>query len=358
MTLDELEIDDEKLVDSPNPEDPKDPEDESKPWIDYSNKDPEDQTLEDNNTEPEDSDLLTRILESKGINPEAIRIQNEEGEVEEVNFHDLSPDEQLDLVNGTYAPQEDFSLEEDEIGFLNHLRDNNLSVNDYLEYYKRQVIEEYQNGMQNDTAYDIDSFSDDELFIADLKDKIPDLTDEEAMQQLDIEKQNETLFAKKMAGIRSQLKEKERLASEQAEREAQEEADQRAAAYEDMIVKTIQENDSIQFGSNGESISLSEDDMNEIASFILDSDAAGVRYIAKALNDPKKLVDMAWYAMKGEEALSKIADYYKKKIAEVGKTNYEKGFNDAKAGRPAAKSIVRRPQNQKPKTIKSINDLD
>lgn len=358
MTLDELGIDDDELVDSVNPEDQNDPDDQPKPWIDYSNEKTDDQTPEDNDAEPGDDDLLTRILESKGINPEAVRIQNQEGEVEEVNFYDLSPEEQLDLVNDTYSPQEDFSLEEDEIGFLNHLRDNNLSVNDYLEYYKRQVIEEYQNGIQDNTVYDIDSFSDDELFIADLKDKIPDLTDEEAMQQLDIEKQNESLFAKKMTGIRSQLKERERLASEQAEREAQAEADQRAAAYEDMIVKTIQENDSIQFGANGESITLSEDDMNEIASFILDSDAAGVRYIAKALNDPKKLVDMAWYAMKGEEALSKIADYYKKKIAEVGKTNYEKGFNDAKAGRPAAKSTVRRPQNQKPKTIKSIDDLD
>lgn len=358
MTLDELEVDDGELMDSMNPDDHSDPEDQPKPWIDYSNEQPDDQIPEDNNTEPEDDDLLTKILESKGINPEAVRIQNKDGEVEEVNFYDLSPEEQLDLIDGTYTPQEDFSLEEDEIGFLNHLRDNNLSVNDYLEYYKRQVIEEYQNSIQDNTAYDIESFSDDELFIADLKDKIPDLTDEEAVQQLNIEKQNESLFAKKMSGIRSQLKERERLASEQAEREAQAEADQRAAAYEDMIVKTIQENDSIQFGSNGESITLSEDDMNEIASFILDSDAAGVRYIAKALNDPKKLVDMAWYAMKGEEALSKIADYYKRKIAEVGKTNYEKGFNDAKAGRPAAKSTVRKPQNQKPKTVKSIDDLD
>lgn len=356
MTLEELDFDDEPLMDETNPNDQTTSEEEDKPWVDYSNHESEGTTPVDNQTEQEDNDVLTRVLESKGINPEAVRIQNENGEVEEINFYDLSPEEQLDLVNGT--PQEDYSLEADEIGFLNHLRDNNLSVNDYLEYYKRRVIEEYQNGLQDNAVYDIDSFSDDELFIADLKDKIPDLTDEEAVQQLNIEKQNESLFAKKMLGIRTQLKETQRLASEQAEQEAQAEANQRAAAYEDMIVKTIQENDNIPFGSNGESITLSEDDMNEIASFILDSDAAGVRYIAKALNDPKMLVNMAWYAMKGEEALSKISDYYKQKIAEVGKSNYERGFNDAKAGRPAAKSAVRKPQNQKTKNIKSINDLD
>lgn len=359
MTLDELGFDDDEIVDSNGLQEQEGEEDSPKPWMDFNN--PEEQNPDDNNPDEEpteDDELLTRILKSKGINPDAVRIQNDDGEVEEVSFYDLSADEQLDLVNYSGVSEQDYDLEDDEIGFLNHLRDNNLSVNDYLEYYRRQVIEEYQNGLQDNQNYDIDSFSDDELFIADLKDKIPDLTDEEAAQQLELEKQNETLFAKKMAGIRTQLKERERAVMEQAEQEAQAEEQQRAAAYEDMIVKTIQENDSIAFGPN-ESITLSEDDMNEIASFILDSDAAGVRYIAKALNDPKKLVQMAWYAMKGEEALSKIADYYKKKITEAGKTNYEKGFNDAKAGRPAAKSAVRRPQNQRnQKTIKSIDDLD
>lgn len=357
MTLDELGFDDDEIVETVNQPDVTDPDDESKPWIDHHSQEVDDPTpIEEDNNNDED-DLLARFLKSNGINPDAVKIQNENGEVEEVSFYDLSPDEQLDLVNYSHATQDDFDLDDDEIKFLNHLRDSNLSVNDYLDYYKRQIIEEYQNGLQDDINYNIDEYSDDELFVADLKDKIPDLTDEEAIQQLNIEKQNEAFFSKKMAGIRSQFKERERLALEQAEQEAQAEADKRAAAYEDMIVRTIQENDSIDFGSNGESITLSEDDMNEIASFILDSDSAGVRYIAKALNDPKKLVGMAWYALKGEEALSKIADYYKKKITEVGKTNYEKGFADARAGRPAAKSTVRKPQS-KTKTIKSIDDLD
>jgi len=46
--------------------------------------------------------------------------------------------------------------------------------------------------------------------------------------------------------------------------------------------------------------------MNEIASFILDTDSAGVRYIAKALNDPKTLVEMAWWTLKGHDALNQI----------------------------------------------------
>lgn len=357
MTLDELEFDDDENVGIDNHSDETDSNEESKPWLEQYNSDVDDPTTIEADDDTNEDDLVTRVLKSKGINPDAVRIQNENGEIEETSFYDLTSDEQLDLVNYTRIPQDDLDLEEDEIGFLNHLRDNNLSVNDYLEYYKRLIIEDYQNGLQDNVSYNIDEYSDDELFIADLKDKVSDLTDEEALQQLNIEKQNSELFTKKMKGLRNQFKERERLALEEAEHEAQEEAAKRAAAYEDMIVGTIQENDSISFGSNGESITLSEDDMNEIASFILDSDSAGVRYIAKALNDPKKLVGMAWYALKGEEALAKISDYYKKKITEVGKTNYEKGFADARAGRPAAKSTVRKPQS-KTKTIKSIDDLD
>ncbi len=47
-------------------------------------------------------------------------------------------------------------------------------------------------------------------------------------------------------------------------------------AYEDEILQAIQDNETIDLGES--SLTLSEDDMNEIASFILDSDAAGVRY--------------------------------------------------------------------------------
>lgn len=240
MTLNELDFED-GLMDPINEEDPQNQEEETKEWMEPEK---EDGPIEPEPPEEEnDEDILTKLLKSNGINPDSVKIQNEEGEIEEVNFYDLSPEEQLDLLHGPV--KEDTSLEDDEISFINHLRDNNLSINDYLEYYRKQVIEDYQNNIQDNTTYDIDSFSDDELFIADLKDKIPDLTDEEASQQLNIEKQNEALFTKKMQGIRTQLKEREKLAMEQAQQEAQAEADKQAAAYEDMIVEAIKENDSI-----------------------------------------------------------------------------------------------------------------
>ena len=150
------------------------------------------------------------------------------------------------------------------------------------------------------------------------------------------------------------------MLAQQEEEEQRLAAEKAAQEFEDTIVAAIQENDTIDLGES--SLTLSEDDMNEIASFILDSDAAGVRYLAKAINDPQMLVQMSWFALKGQEAIRQISEYYKHQITEQSKANYKKGYEDAKAGRASnpAKTVVKRPEQQtgrKPKTT-SIYDLD
>lgn len=47
-----------------------------------------------NNDSTEEPDILTEFLQSKGINPESVKMQNEDGETEELNFNDLSREEQ------------------------------------------------------------------------------------------------------------------------------------------------------------------------------------------------------------------------------------------------------------------------
>ena len=73
---------------------------------------------------------------------------------------------------------------------------------------------------------------------------------------------------------------------------------------------------------------MSDEDMNTVASFILDSDAAGVRHIAKALNDPNAIFQMAWWLTRGQDAFREINDYYKQQITEVARRNYNKGLED------------------------------
>ena len=361
MKLEDLDIDDVGLDEGVTPQGVFDEGTYEKPWLDSSvPQDPEPDNGEPSD-EPEDDDLISSLLKDKGINPKAIKFENEAGEIEEKSFDELSREEQLQILNYDES-NGDYGLGEDEISLINELRENNLNVEEYKKYIAQQAIQDYLANNQEDTpVYEVDSIPDDELYLIDLKAKIPELTDEDAAAELELAKQNETLYQKKVQGIRNEYKKKEELLAQQEEEEQRLAAEKAAQEFEDTIVAAIQENDTIDLGES--SLTLSEDDMNEIASFILDSDVTGVRHIAKALNDPKTLVGMVWYALKGQEAFSQITDYYKQKITEASKYNYNKGFEDAKGGKApnAAKTVVKKPAGGKAapaKKVLTIDDLD
>ncbi|GMO69426.1 MAG: hypothetical protein Nk1A_8500 [Endomicrobiia bacterium] len=41
---------------------------------------------------------------------------------------------------------------------------------------------------------------------------------------------------------------------------------------------------------------------------------------------------MAWFYLKGEEAINQMASYYETQIKEYSKNNYDKGYEDGKNG--------------------------
>lgn len=361
MNLEELDIDDVGLGEDFEGQEPFNEDEYEKPWMTgrESEDEPEPHN-EPDNAPQNDEDIITTLLKDKGINPESIKLQTESGEIEEKKFDELTREEQLQILNYDDS-QDNYGLGQDEVALINELRDNNLSVDEYKRFIGQQAIQEYlENNNVETPTYEVDSIPDDELYVIDLKAKIPELTDEDAAAELELAKQNETLYQKKVQGIRNEYKKKEELVAQQEEEEQRLAAEKAAQEFEDTIVAAIQENDTIDLGES--SLTLSEDDMNEIASFILDSDVTGVRHIAKALNDPKTLVGMVWYALKGQEAFSQISDYYKQKITEAAKYNYNKGYEDAKNGNKpnAAKTVVKKPTNKPApsKKVISIDDLD
>lgn len=359
MNLEELDIDDNGLGEDDVQEVPFDEDTYTKPWM--GDPEPGDEGEPSNDTEGDsdpEEDIITTLLKDKGINPSAIKFKDDDGNIEEKAFDELTRDEQLQILNYNEI-QDNYGLDEDEVRLINELRENNLSADEYKKFIANQAVQEFiANNDPETQTYEVDSIPDDELYIIDLKAKIPELTDEDAAAELELAKQNESLYQKKIQGIRNEYKNKEELMAKQEEEEQQRAAEQAAQEFENSIVAAIQENDTIDLGDS--SLTLSEDDMNEIASFILDSDATGVRHIAKALNDPKTLVGMVWYALKGQEAFSQISSYYKQKITEAAKYNYNKGYEDAKSGNKpnAAKTVVKKTKPSTNKKVVSINDLD
>lgn len=355
MNLNEIDFDDEGLDDELNGGHNFNEDTYEKPWIDNQEDKPLNNEDNEDNEDNSSEDVISTLLKRKGINPDSVKITNEQGEIEEIKFGDLPREEQLEILKDNNE-EVDYGLEDDEITFINELRTNNISIEEYVAFQKKVAIQDYL-ASEEAPVYEVDSIPDDELYIADLKAKIPELTDDDALAELDLAKQNETLYQKKVQSIRNEYKQKEDSLIADQEAEQANRAAAAAEAFENEIVAAIQENDTIDLGES--SLTLSEDDMNEIASYIIDEDATGVRHIAKALNDPKTLVGMVWYALKGQEAFSQISEYYKQKITEASRSNYQKGISDAKAGKLAVvKKPTDRPTSAGPSKQLSINDID
>jgi len=142
--------------------------------------------------------ITDKFLRSKGINPRAVKFESSDGYVEQ-DFNDLTEEEQLQILQSSDL-DDDYGLTDDEINIINSMRRNNWSPSDYNNYIANLAIKNYVNQQQNldEPMYNIDNFSDEELYLIDLKQQIPDITDEEAYNELDNAKLNPEIFNKRI----------------------------------------------------------------------------------------------------------------------------------------------------------------
>jgi hypothetical protein len=88
------------------------------------------------------------------------------------------------------------------VSLAQELKDNNMSVDDFVNYIKQQSINEYTSAQQ--PVYSVDNLTDDDLFILDLKKRIPDITQEQLDTALTSAKENEDLYKLQVNGIRKE----------------------------------------------------------------------------------------------------------------------------------------------------------
>lgn len=301
---------------------------------------------------------LEQFLRGKGVDPRSVKFETEDGE-ETSDFNDLNDEDQLSILNSLSEDESD--LDDQEIGLLNFMRTNNWSVQDYNQYIAQQAIEQYAASQQpQEQTYKIDDLSDEELFLVDLKSRIPDITEDEALEELDRSQQNEDLFNKKVQSLRTDYKQKEDLFNQQQQEEVQRQQQQQQEQYQRSIYDAINRASVIDLGDLD--LELQDEDKRDIYNFLTGYDKKGNRLINNTLADPDQLVRMAWMNIKGPEMFAQLSSYYKQKISEVAKNNYNRGYEDAKGGRSynqaKAKSVVRKRKAQPKNGEISINDID
>ena len=317
--------------------------------------DTEPSNINDNNLETEiidnkpviNNDLILEVLKLKNINPESIKFENDNGEIEEYNWENLSLEEQKNILISNDLDN-DYGLEEDEINIINNFRESKLSYNYYINNIKIKAIEEYLQENNPYKVYSIDDYTDDDLYLLDLKTKMEDLTDEELILALETEKSNPTLYDKKIKALRNEYKNLEE-AKIQAEQELEEQENAKIREEFENTIKTNVNN----LNSIG-NLELSEDEKNNIYNFITGTNSAGESLISTALNDPEKLVKMVWFTLYGEQGFNIIQDYFTKQLAESRK--------EIKSGKStlvhAPKNNNQEPSKKELQSISSLYSLD
>lgn len=255
--------------------------------------------------------VLDELLAAKGITDSMVTIVDENEQEKEVNFYDLSREEQLEILSMTEAPANE-ELDGSEIDLINHLRTNNLSVDEFLNQYRDAILAEAQQLAE--PTYDIDAYDDQELFLLDLKEKY-DLTDEELQTELEKELANTDLFTKKVTKLRTEYKQLEDQYNAQQQAEFE---NQRQEQYNQFSNTMVGIADGVE---DFHGVFLEDNEKTETLSYLLDLDEAGTSQFSKDLNNPQKLYEAAWYMRYGAEAFRALENAYEAEIAKLKKVD-------------------------------------
>ena len=240
----------------------------------------------------QEDDLLTSYLKGYGIeDPAKIQFENENGEIEEVDFRSLPKEEQLTMLNElSNSAYSDY-----ERSVINYLRQNNTDLQGVIDYFSNKAIEDYlakNPDAAPQKSYKIDDYSDDELYIADLATKYPDFSEDELNAKLDAAKVNDELFKKEVDALRAYYKQEETRQEEAARQEEQ-------LQYENLqntLLNTVKNFNEIvldQNDPNSDSLEIEDSDREQMMSYLLDLDKDGVSQFEKDLNDPAALIELA-----------------------------------------------------------------
>ncbi len=280
-----------------------------------------------------DEDLTTEVLRLKGItDPGKIKFEDETGAIVERAWDSLSREEQINILIDQEVEQQDF--DDSELQLINTIRESGMTPDEYIQSLLPET--------EPTKRYKVDDLSDDEVYALDLLHKVgSDISDEEINQALELAKQNEGLFKKTVEGLR---KEYIRLQEDEEAQIANEKVAREEAAYNrfaDSIKGQIKELDSFA----GQPLQLSDDDIEDLSSFMLEIDDQGLSAFGRAMNDPALFTKAAFWILNED----KIVEELNKQIQD----NYRRGYEQAKAdlqGKPKPKLVFNKPASQKKTT--------
>jgi hypothetical protein len=249
-------------------------------------------------------------------------------------FSDLDADEQAEILNSlvinqTPSIEQKYDLDEEEIDFINDLREANVSPNEYINAMiarRAQVLEAQRQA----ELLNYEEIDDDALFIYHLQENNPDITDEEIEEEL--------TKAKSLASYETTVGVIRKVLTEEQNRElAETNAAQERAFVEELeaqrefIVQTVEDINDI----GGARIT------NEMKEYLLHdimelNDNQDPIIMEKLFSDPSSLFKANWFINYGEAYMKELNEYWKNKVSEARK----EGYIQATKGMPGVASNI------------------
>lgn len=269
-------------------------------------------------TEEVEEDVITTFLKERGIaDPTKIQFENENGEIEDVDFNTLSREEQLTMLQELTNP----GLSDHEIEVVNYLRQNRVSFNEVIDYFANQRLEEYLN--ENPEArhvknYSVDDYSDEELYFADLKSKYPSFSDEELTSKLNIAKSDENLFKKEVEVLRESYKALE----DQQIKDAEAAEQQQYVDLQNSLMEAVGGFNEIVIDSTdpeSDALVIEDEDKRQILAYLLNQDKDGKSQFVKDIENPNTLIELAYNRIYGSNNLQYVARYWKDELKNARK---------------------------------------
>ena len=298
------------------------------------------------------SSVIDRFLRDRGItDPTKLKYENEYGHLEDVNFYELPANEQLSILN-EFANES--GLTEEESSVVNYMRQYNVGFQQILDNYANQKLSEYA-AYNTVRDYAVDEYSDDELFIADLKTKYPNFTDNELLDKLDIAKLNEDLYDKEVAELREYYRSIENAQIEEQERIKQTEMQM----FENNVANIIDNFNGVPLDPddvNSDMLVIEASDKDRIAQYLFATDVNGQSQFVRDLSNPATLVELAFYRTQGN-LLSDMANYWKNVLKNERKQNAKlKKELESYKTKESTVVIKDTPKQKKTNTISSLWD--
>lgn len=280
----------------------------------FDNTDDDSTPVSDDGESDDYSDYIDTALKAKGIDRNNIEITDEDGNTEIVSFDDLSDDDKASILSEDAPTVEQPSVEDqisdNEIEMLNYFRTNRIgSLQEFANGVAQRAVANYIAN-QPQAPSDIDGYTDDEIIAYDFIQRFGDnMTNEEIDDEIDRLKEDEEAYEKRVNLLRSSYK-----AQEEAERRLYEENEARQSAVNTQ--RFVQAYNQAAYNVNTiQGIDLEDQDKMEILDYVLTKDQFGKTQFSKDLDDPEKVLKMAWFMRYGEDAAAATRNYFAQLLA-------------------------------------------